>query len=120
MPFLNSFNKCKELHCGLVFIVENQYVPVPLKKVHLDVKVVDFVAKVIVVQDYVNSESSPIEVQYSYPIEESGAIIGFEADVDGHEIVAEVKEKAEAKAIYDQAMQVNSYFKIEKNSLCNP
>ena len=95
------------MRCGLIYIIEDRQVPVPLKKVQLDVKVVDFIAQVSVIQEYVNQESNPIEVHYSYPVEESAAIVGFEAVIDGHEIVAEVKEKEKAKEDYDQAMRVS-------------
>ena len=104
MESLNDWNKFR---CGLIYIIEDRQVPVPLKKVQLDVKVVDFIAQVSVIQEYVNQESNPIEVHYSYPVEESAAIVGFEAVIDGHEIVAEVKEKEKAKEDYDQAMRVS-------------
>ena len=104
MESLNDWNK---LRCGLIYIIEDRQVPVPLKKVQLDIKVVDFIAQVSVIQEYVNQESNPIEVHYSYPVEESAAIVGFEAVIDGHEIVAEVKEKEKAKEDYDQAMRVS-------------
>ena len=52
---------------------------------------------------------------YSYPVEESAAIIGFEANIDGHEIQAEVKKKEEAKMEYDQAMvQGNTAILLEE------
>ena len=105
MPFVNHFGKFQDLQCGLIHIIRDLPVPVPLRQVHLNVKVVDFVAEVTIVQDYVNRESNPIEVQYSYPVEESAAIIGFEATIDGTEIVAIVKSKEDAKAEYDQAMR---------------
>ena len=104
MDSLNDWNKLK---CGLIYIIEDRQVPVPLKKVQLDVKVVDFIAQVSVIQEYVNQENNPIEVHYSYPVEESAAIVGLEAVIDGHEIVAEVKEKEKAKEDYDQAMRVS-------------
>merc|ERR1719461_96555 len=114
MDSLNDWNKLK---CGLIYIIEDRQVPVPLKKVQLDVKVVDFIAQVSVIQEYVNQENNPIEVHYSYPVEESAAIIGFEATIDGHEIVAEVKEKEEAKAEYDQAMrQGNSAILLDETA----
>ncbi len=108
MPFLNQFGDFKELQCGLIHIIQNLPVPVPLRKVHLDVQIVDFVAQVCIVQDYVNREETPIEVLYSYPVEESGAIVALEAVIDGHVIVTEVKKKDEAKNIYDQAMQAGN------------
>ena len=104
MESLNDWNKFR---CGLVYIIEDSQVPVPLKKVQLDVKVVDFIAQVSVIQEYVNQESRPIEVHYSYPVEESATIVGFEAVIDGHEVIAEVKEKEKAKEDYDQAMRVS-------------
>ena len=69
MPFLNKIGKCDNLHCGLIHMVHNLPVPVPLKNVHLDVKVVDFVSQVTITQEYVNHEANPIEVLYSYPVE---------------------------------------------------
>ena len=95
---------------GLIFIPRRGHrVPVPLKKVQLDAKVIDFIAEVNIIQDYVNQEANPIEVIYSFPVEESAAIIGFEASINGHVIVAQVKEKEKAKAEYQQAMRVRLY-----------
>merc|ERR1712172_38348 len=104
MPFLNKIGKCENLQCGLIQMVDDLPVPIPLKNVHIDAKVVDFVSQVTITQEYVNHESGPIEILYSYPVEESAAIIAFGAVVDGHEIEAEVKKKDEAKAEYKQAM----------------
>ena len=109
MESLNDWNKFK---CGLIYIIEDRQVPVPLKKVQIDVKIVDFIAQVSVIQEYVNQESCPIEVHYSYPVEESAAIVGFEAVIDGHEIIAEVKEKEKAKEDFDQAMRVSKIVTI--------
>jgi hypothetical protein len=108
MPFLNSLGNWNDFECGLIFIINDTPVPVPLRKVSLDVKVVDFIASVTVIQEYVNRESNPIEVKYSYPVEESGAIVGFEAEIDGKAIIADVQEKEKAKAEYQQAMRVSS------------
>ena len=44
-------------------------------------------------------------MKYAYPVEESAAIIAFEANIDGHEIEAVVKEKEKAKQEYNQAVQ---------------
>ena len=69
---------------------------------------IDFIAEVNIIQDYVNQEANPIEVIYSFPVEESAAIIGFEVSINGHVIVAQVKEKEKAKAEYQQAMEVKN------------
>ena len=99
----------EDLKYGLVYILNERHAPVPLRKVQLHVRVVDFIAEVNIVQDYVNQEANPIEVLYSFPVEESGAIIGFEASINDHIIVAQVKEKEKAKAEYQQAMRVRLY-----------
>ena len=62
-------------------------------------------------------ESNPIEVKYSYPVEESAAIIAFEANIDSHEIEAVVKEKEKAKQEYNQAIQYgNSAILLEETA----
>ena len=46
--------------CGLICeIGNNRRVPVPLKNVRLNVKVVDFISQVEIYQEYVNSEEIP-------------------------------------------------------------
>jgi len=95
----------EDLKCGLIYILNKCQVPVPLKKVQLQVKVVNFISEVNIIQDYVNHEADPIEVLYSFPVEESAAIIGFEASINDHVIVSQVKEKEKAQAEYQQAMR---------------
>ena len=91
---------------GLLAIIKEHQVPVPLKNVQLDVKIVDFIAQVTLIQDYVNEEDNVIEVEYSFPVEESAAVVGFEAMIDGREIVTEVKEKQIAIESYNKAIKV--------------
>jgi hypothetical protein len=54
MPFQNVINQCPPMECGLVFIVCEEPVPVPLKSVSVKTKIVDFVAEVTIEQKYVN------------------------------------------------------------------
>ena len=49
MPFLNQIGKFEDLRCGLIHIFNNLPVPVPLKKVRLNVKIVDFVAEISII-----------------------------------------------------------------------
>ena len=65
-----------DFHFGLIHIIQNLPAPVPIRNNRVDVKVVDFISEVTITQEYVNRESNPIEVLYSYPVEESAAIIG--------------------------------------------
>ena len=112
MPFQNKIGSSSNCVCGLVFqLNKNQLssaedcIPVPLKSVHIDAKVVDFVSEIKVTQTYVNLESNPIEAIYVFPVEEEAAVISFEAEVDNRKILTQIKEKQEARNDYDEAMQ---------------
>jgi len=65
-------------------------------------RLVNFVAQVTVEQKYVNRESRPIETVYFFPVEESSAVVDFEAEIDGRDIKTTVKRKEEARHDYDQ------------------
>ena len=80
------------------------YVPVPLKKVKLDAKVVNFCCEVTVSQTYINCESNPIECIYNFPVEEAAAVVDFTAELDGRTINTKVQEKSAARQEYREAM----------------
>ncbi len=117
MPFLNVYRGCP-VTCGLVHYLEGLHigpVPVPLAKVDLNVRVVDFVAEVSLRQEYVNRESRPIEAVYLFPVEEEAAVVDFEARLDGREIKTNVKEKEEARQEYNKAVrQQTTAFLLEE------
>ena len=52
-----------------------------------------------------NAESSPIEVVYTFPVEEEAAVISFEAQVDNRKISTQIKERQDARKEYDEAVQ---------------
>ena len=80
------------------------YVPVPLKKVDVDSKVVNFTSQVTVTQSYVNCEAAPIECTYYFPVEEEAAVVDFEAELEGRVIKTSVKEKKAAREEYQEAV----------------
>ena len=61
---------------------------------------VDFTAKVEVQQLYMNKERNPIECIYYFPVEESAAVVGFEAEVDGRLIQSKVQLKCCPETLY--------------------
>jgi hypothetical protein len=79
--------------------------PVPLTGVSIEADVSNLCARVVITQRYVNREDTPIEAVYLFPLDEGAAVCGFEALVDGTLVVGEVKEREEAFAAYDEAMQ---------------
>lgn len=78
---------------------------VPLEHVDVSARVTDLCARVTVTQRYRNTEDVPLEMVYVFPLDEGAAVCAFEAVVDGVRFVGEVKEREEAFADYDDAME---------------
>ena len=81
------------------------HAPVPLERVRVDVRAVDAVARVTVRQSYRNVEGVPLEVVYTFPLDEGAAVCGFEAVVDGVRYAGRVMERDEAFRTYDDALE---------------
>ncbi|GFO43316.1 poly [ADP-ribose] polymerase, partial [Plakobranchus ocellatus] len=77
---------------------------VELKGVHIRAKLIDLASEVIVLQEYYNNSSEPIEAKYVFPLGEAAAVCGFEAFINGKHVVGEVKEKEKAHKEYKQAI----------------
>merc|ERR1712142_1332650 len=95
--------------CGMVSLCEgidsiSFYSPVPLTSVHVDVKVVNFTAQVIITQEFVNKEKNPIECIYFFPVEEEAAVVDFTAELEGRKVVTKIKEKEAAREEYNEAV----------------
>ncbi|EDY87133.1 inter-alpha-trypsin inhibitor domain protein [gamma proteobacterium HTCC5015] len=69
----------------------------------VDVKVSGPVAAVTLKQSYRNDSPHYVEAIYAYPIAESAAVHYMEVIVGSRRIVGEIREKAQAKAIYQDA-----------------
>ena len=92
--------------CGMVYLCENPnqhsfYSPVPLVKVNVDVKVVNFTAQVEITQEFVNKEKNPIECVYFFPVEEEAAVVDFTAELEGRKVQTKIKEKEAAREEYN-------------------
>ena len=81
--------------------------PVPLKSIKIDADVKEFVAKITMTQEYVNTEKQPIEVTYYFPIEESAAVTGCRALLGDETIEAEIQETRLATRAYEEAIITN-------------
>lgn len=62
------------------------------------------IPQVVVLQEYHNNSSQPIEAKYVFPLDDAAAVCGFEAFINGKHIVGEVKEKEVAHKEYKQAI----------------
>ncbi|XP_045928887.1 von Willebrand factor A domain-containing protein 5A-like isoform X2 [Micropterus dolomieu] len=87
--------------CGLLTVDKE---PVPLKSVEVDVEVRDHVATVVSTLNYENKEDKPLEAVFVFPLPGDAAVCHFSAKIGQTQIVAEVKEKQEAREEYDDAL----------------
>src|SRR5262245_14676724 len=77
---------------------------IPLEGVTVEATIRDFAARTVLTHRYRNVESQPIEAVYVFPLDESAAVCGFEALVDGTRIGGTVKEREEAVEEYDDGI----------------
>uniref|UniRef100_A0AAY5EVY6 Poly [ADP-ribose] polymerase n=1 Tax=Electrophorus electricus TaxID=8005 RepID=A0AAY5EVY6_ELEEL len=77
----------------------------PLEAVHVRCKLMDLLCQVIIFQVYTNKSDVPIEAKYVFPLEETAAVCGFEAFINGKHVVGKVKEKEQARKEYKQAIE---------------
>ncbi|CAF5007403.1 unnamed protein product, partial [Rotaria sp. Silwood1] len=80
---------------------------VPLKKVFVEATIHSFAADVKIIQVFRNDEKTPIEAVYCFPIEEQAAIYSFVARINDREVVAQLKEKKQARNEYVEALREN-------------
>ncbi|XP_071495566.1 uncharacterized protein [Diadema antillarum] len=78
--------------------------PIPLKKVFVKARMMDLAAQVVILQEYDNVNTVPIEAKYVFPLEDSAAVCGFEAFIADKHIVGKVKEKEKAHKEYREAI----------------
>lgn len=101
----------------LVFgLVGTDRSPIPLESIKVVATVRGFTARVQASMQYVNNDNNPVEAMFVLPVEDKAAVCGFEATVDGKTIVAEVREKQEARDMYDDAISSGQKaFLLEKS-----
>ncbi|XP_064167801.1 protein mono-ADP-ribosyltransferase PARP4 [Anguilla rostrata] len=95
-------NRLEEVTAGLL---DNTGQPLPLKAVHVKCKLMDLLTQVVIFQSYTNLSEVPIEAKYVFPLDESAAVCGFEAFINGKHVVGQVKEKEQARREYRRAVQ---------------
>ena len=85
-------------------VVKSKNVSLPLKKVSVRAEVKGYVLGLHSTLTYSNDSSDPVEVLFRFPLEKSHAVVGLTALIDGRKIRADVREKEEARARYDDAI----------------
>uniref|UniRef100_A0AAQ6IJP8 von Willebrand factor A domain containing 5A n=1 Tax=Anabas testudineus TaxID=64144 RepID=A0AAQ6IJP8_ANATE len=87
--------------CGLLTPEKE---PVPLKSIEVELEVRDHVATVVSTLLYENKEDKPIEAVFVLPLPGDAAVCHFSAVIGQTQIVAEVKDKQQAREEYDDAL----------------
>ncbi|CAG5895500.1 unnamed protein product [Menidia menidia] len=87
--------------CGLLTA---QKEPVPLRSIEVELQVKDHVATVISTLIYDNKEDKPLEAVFVFPLPGDAAVCHFSAKLGKTHVVAEVKEKQQAREEYDDAL----------------
>uniref|UniRef100_A0AAZ1X723 VIT domain-containing protein n=1 Tax=Oreochromis aureus TaxID=47969 RepID=A0AAZ1X723_OREAU len=77
---------------------------VPLKSIEVELEVRDHVATVVSTLNYENKEDKLLEAVFVFPLPGDAAVCHFSAQVGQTQIVAELKEKQEARQEYDDAL----------------
>ena len=78
--------------------------PLPLKSVIVEANITGFVLGLQSTLIYTNDSSDPVEVLFRFPVEKSYAVVGLTAVIDGRKVIADVREKEDARAQYDDAI----------------
>jgi len=87
----------------LVLSKEGEIAKLPLKSTKVDVEISGVIADVNVKQVYTNTGKSTIEAIYVFPASTKAAVYDMLMTVDGREIRAVIKEKQQARKMYDRA-----------------
>eukprot|EP00731_Ephydatia_muelleri_P029233 Em0020g877a len=87
---------------GLFVVGKNT--PLPLKGVSVKAHINGFLVGLDSTLKYSNAGADPIEVVFRFPLEESFAVVGLEAVIDGRKVKAVIREKEEARQMYDDAI----------------
>ena len=91
-----------EENFGLLF--KGKQTALPLKDVSVEAKIQGYVLGLESTLKYANESSEPTEVVFRFPLEQSHAVVGLTAIIGGRKIKAQLKEKKEARADYDDAL----------------
>ena len=85
--------------------VDEQIIECPLKHTDVKVNIAGFIARVTVTQTFHNPYDEKIEAVYVFPLPHTAAIDDMTMTVGDRRIVGLIKRRAEAQALYQEAIQ---------------
>jgi Ca-activated chloride channel homolog len=77
----------------------------PLKKTEVEASIVGVIAYVTVTQTYANVGEKPINAEYIFPASTRAAVHGMTMTIGQHVIKAKIKERQQAKKVFEAAKQ---------------
>src|SRR5918996_1549093 len=77
----------------------------PLAAVHVDAAITGLVARVVLTQTFGNRFDQPLEASYIFPLPDRAAVTEFRMEVGERVVEGVLKERGQARADYDQAIQ---------------
>ena len=85
-------------------LVKGKETSIPLKDSSVKATIHGYLVGIDATLKYSNESSDPLEVVFRFPVEESFAVVGLEAVIAGRRIKASIREKEEARQMYDDAI----------------
>jgi Ca-activated chloride channel family protein len=82
---------------------QNDTINLPIKATNVEVNIAGIIADVSVKQIYINNSPNVIEAVYVFPGSSQSAVYAMNMKIGSRVLEAKIKEKEEARAIYDQA-----------------
>ncbi|HRG20748.1 MAG TPA: VIT and VWA domain-containing protein [Saprospiraceae bacterium] len=103
--FGQSENKTYKTEQPYFLIQSDNQEPVrlPLKGTSVKAKISGVIADVTVLQTYHNTGKKPIEARYVFPLSDKAAVYSMEMCLNTRHIVAQIRERDQARAAYEQA-----------------
>jgi len=89
----------------LFWMSDNGAIPLPMTDVDVELRVSGVVVEGRLTQQFVNPTAETIEALYVFPLADDAAVFGMEMRVGNRRIVAEVREREQARREYEQAKQ---------------
>ena len=86
-----------------LFVVGKQDA-IPLKAVTVDARIQGYLVGVVASLSYANDGKEPLEVVFRFPVPDSWAVVGLDAAIAGRSVRGVVREKEEARQMYDDAI----------------
>jgi Ca-activated chloride channel family protein len=76
----------------------------PLRRLVVQAHLVGLTSRVLLTQRFVNPHSGPLEATYVFPLPDRGAVTALRMTADGRTVVADLREREQARREYDEAV----------------